>query len=309
MVATWQRARGRPTLLIYGHYDVQPPEPLSAWASPPFDAALRDGYVYGRGASDDKGQLFSHVKAIQAWLAACGHLPCNVACLFEGEEEMGSPHLAGFLRANRSRLKADGAVVSDMSMRAADHPAITCSLRGVASFELEVRSAPADLHSGVFGGAVANAATELARILAAPTGQRRPGDDPRLLRGRASGQPSRASLMAAQAPGDRELLRAAGVDHAWGEPGYTPYERTTIRPSLSVNGLSSGYEGPGGKAVIPARATAKLSIRLVPRAAPRTRRATRARPHRAARLPGSAGPDHRLPRERCRSRCRATIRQ
>ncbi len=134
VVATWQRARGRPTLLIYGHYDVQPPEPLSAWASPPFDAALRDGYVYGRGASDDKGQLFSHVKAIEAWLTACGHLPCNLTCLFEGEEEMGSPHLAGVLRANRSRMKANGAVVSDMSMRAADHPAITCSLRGVAGF-------------------------------------------------------------------------------------------------------------------------------------------------------------------------------
>ena len=264
VLATWRHAPSRPTLLIYGHYDVQPPEPLSAWTSPPFKASLRDGYIYGRGASDDKGQLFSHVKAIDAWLAACARLPCNIICLFEGEEEIGSPHLAAFLHEHRARLRADAAVVSDTSMRSPNHPAITYSLRGLATFKLHVRTAPAELHSGAFGGAVPDAAIELSRILASlqdPHGQITiPGfyDDVQTITRR------QRALMAVHGPTDTELLRTAGLTSASGESGYSTYERTTIRPSLTVNAITAGHQRARTKAVIPATATATLSLRLVP---------------------------------------------
>ncbi len=260
----WDAEAQRQTVLLYGHYDVQPPDPLSEWRAPPFDARVEDGYLYGRGACDNKGQLFAHVKAMECYLRVGGRLPVNVRCLFEGEEEIGSGSLSAFVRRYRSALSADAAVVSDTKMLGPQRPAITYSLRGVLGLEVDVQGPRSDLHSGNFGGAVHNPLEALCSAVASlhePSGRI-------AVRGfydRVRVRPRRERAeMARVGPSNAQLLGDAQAPRGWGEPGYTAYERTTIRPCLVVNGIVGGYQGVGSKAVLPSRATAKINVRLVP---------------------------------------------
>jgi acetylornithine deacetylase/succinyl-diaminopimelate desuccinylase-like protein len=262
--AAWKRAAGRPTVLIYGHYDVQPVDPLAEWHSPPFEPTVRGKNLFGRGACDDKGQMFAHVKALEAYLQTRRALPVNVKCLFEGEEEIGSPNLVPFVARNKEALAANVAVMSDTRMLAPDRPALNYAERGALYLELEVRGPEQDLHSGNFGGAVHNPLQALCEIIAAlHDADHRiaiPGFYDRVRRwGRAE-----RARMADIGPSDAQILRDAQTEAGWGERGYTLYERATIRPALTVNGIVGGYQGPGGKGVIPGRALAKLSFRLVP---------------------------------------------
>ena len=261
--AEWQRIPTGPTLLIYGHYDVQPPDPLSEWSSPPFEPTIRGEDLYGRGAADDKGQMFVHVKALESYLDTSGSLPVNVKCVFEGEEEIGSPNLPAFIENHRQALAADVAVVSDMRILAADRPALTESLRGALSTEIEVRGPQEDLHSGNFGGAVHDPLQALCEIITRFHDRHGrvaiPGFYDRV---RELTREER-DYMAAVGPSDGEILTDAKAKRGWGESGYSLYERTTIRPALTINGITGGYQGPGAKAVIPTRASAKLNFRLV----------------------------------------------
>jgi Acetylornithine deacetylase/Succinyl-diaminopimelate desuccinylase and related deacylases len=255
---------GCPTVLIYGHYDVQPAEPLQAWKSPPFQPVVRNSYLYGRGASDDKGQLFTHIKALECYLQTTGELPLNIKCLFEGEEEIGSPHLNTFLTDYTWDLGADVAVISDMPIIAPDRPAITYALRGAISLELQVEGPQRELHSGIYGGAIHNPLQVLCEIIGRlhdPYGRIAiPGFYDHV----QTWDSSELEYMAQIGPTEQEILRNARVLHGWGEPNFSSYERTTIRPSLSVNGIVGGYQGDGPKAVIPGLAVAKLNFRLVP---------------------------------------------
>lgn len=264
VVAEWRGAPGAPTVLIYGHYDVQPPEPLDEWTSPPFEPTIRDGKLFARGSVDDKGQLFLYVKAVEAHLAARGKLPINVVFLVEGEEEVGSPNLNAFLDANRERLGCDAVLVSDTAMFAPGLPSITIGLRGLAYMEIRVQGARSDLHSGSYGGAVTNPATVLARIISQlhdESGRATiPGfyDDVVELsevdRGRIAALPFR----------DEDLREEVGAPALGGEAGFSSLERIWVRPTVEVNGLLAGYTGEGAKTVLPARAMAKVSMRLVP---------------------------------------------
>jgi acetylornithine deacetylase/succinyl-diaminopimelate desuccinylase-like protein len=262
--ADWLRDPALPTVLIYGHYDVQPPDPLAEWHSPPFEPIVRGEQLYGRGASDDKGQMFTHVKALEAYLKTQGMLPVNVRCIFEGEEEIGSPNLTAFLRNNSEALSADVAVVSDTRMLGPDRPALTYAMRGALSLELEIHGPAQDLHSGNFGGAIHNPLQVLCEIVASlhDTAGRImiPGFYDRVRRW----SKEERALMARWGPTDDQILRDAKARVGWGETGYTLYERVTIRPALTINGITGGYEGTGVKAVIPARAMVKLNFRLVP---------------------------------------------
>jgi acetylornithine deacetylase/succinyl-diaminopimelate desuccinylase-like protein len=268
--ADWRHAPpGAPTILIYGHYDVQPAEPLAEWRSPPFEPVVRGQDIFGRGASDNKGQMFAHVKAIESFLKTAGPLPVNVMCLFEGEEEIGSPNLASFLAANRSGLLADCAVVSDTQIPSPSRPAITYALRGGLSVELEARGPQRELHSGVFGGAVHNPLQALCEIVAQlHDGWGRitiPGFYDRVRHWDAEER----AYMRQVGPSDARMLRDASATNPWGESGYSLYERTTIRPALTASGVVGGYQGPGVKAAIPTCAVAKLNFRLVPDQDPR----------------------------------------
>ena len=263
-------APGKPTLLVYGHYDVQPPEPLEPWLSPPFEPTERDGNLYARGATDDKGQMFTHLKAAEGWLKAAGRLPLNLKFLIEGEEEVGGASLETFVAANHERLACDYAVISDTSQFARDQPAITYGLKGLAYFELIVRGAKTDLHSGTFGGAVANPCNALAVILASLK-----GSDGRIMvpgfydSVRPLDDWERAEF--ARLPfSEAEFRASVGVPSLEGEAGYTTLERKWARPTCDVNGLYGGYQGPGPKTVLPCMAGAKLSFRLVPDQDPHT---------------------------------------
>jgi acetylornithine deacetylase/succinyl-diaminopimelate desuccinylase-like protein len=264
--ASWMRSLGRPTLIIYGHYDVLPGEPLREWHTPPFVPTLKGDNLHARGAADDKGQLFSHVKALESYLKTNRALPVNVKCIFEGEEEIGSPNLTPFVQRNRRALGAGAvaAVISDTRMLSAEQPAISYAQRGGLRAEIEVFGAAQELHSGAFGGAVANPALALCDIVAGLHDENGritiPGfyDDVRVW-----GERER-EYMARSGPSDQEILRAAKVDRGWGESGYSLYELTTIRPDVGVNGIVGGHTGPGVKGVIPMRALAKISFRLVP---------------------------------------------
>jgi acetylornithine deacetylase/succinyl-diaminopimelate desuccinylase-like protein len=262
--ASWLRKPQRPTLIIYGHYDVLPGEPLQKWRTPPFTPTLKGDNLYARGASDDKGQLFVHVKAIESYLKTVGSLPVNVKCIFEGEEEIGSPHLESFIARNKPALHADAAVISDTRMLAPDRPAISYAQRGGLRAELVITGPPQDLHSGNFGGAVHNPLQALCEMI-----DRLHDVHGRVLISgfyddvRQWGEQERV-FMAQIGPSDEEILHDAGVEKGWGEPGFTLYERTTIRPALTVNGMVGGHYGRGSKSIIPAGATAKISFRLVP---------------------------------------------
>ena len=262
--ADWFHVSDRPTVLVYGHYDVQPAEPLDQWRTPPFEPVIRGNDLYGRGASDDKGQMLAHIKALESCLRTSGRLPVNVKCLFEGEEEIGSPNFGPFLAANRKALAADIVVVSDTPMSSRNRPAITYSMRGALSLELEVRGAKIDLHDGLFGGAVHNPLKGLCDILAGlQTSDGKiaiPGFYDRV----RDVSPQERDYMASNGPDDQQILSNAGTRRAWGERDYSLYERTTIRPALTITGIGGGYQGPGPKAIIPAQAVAKLNFRLVP---------------------------------------------
>ena len=267
--ATWRHARGRPTILIYGHYDVQPPEPLSEWHTPPFEPVERDNNLYGRGACDDKGQLFTHVKALESYLKTERALPVNVKCIFEGEEELGgSPGLERFVLRNRNALRADAAVMSDTRMLGPGHPAIGYSQRGNLRFELEVRGPRQDLHSGNFGGAVHNPLQALCEIIASMHDAEGHVAIPGFYANVREWSAKEREYMKRTGAKDAEILRDAGVSKPWGEAGFSLYERITIRPALTLNGIAGGYQGSGIKTVIPARALAKLSIRIVPDQSP-----------------------------------------
>ncbi len=255
---------GGPTVLVYGHYDVQPPDPLDEWETSPFEPVIKNGKIVARGSSDDKGQLYTHVKAVEAWLAETGRLPINMKFIFEGEEEVSSVHLGDFLKENRKKLACDVIIVSDTSQFAPGLPAITYGLKGLSYLEIRITGPSADLHSGSFGGSVANPANVLAKIIAGMHDEKGritiPGfyDDVKNLEDWERKE-------YAKLPFDEEEYREiTGVPVLWGEEGYTTVERRWARPTLDVNGIWGGYQGEGAKTIIPARAGAKVSMRLVP---------------------------------------------
>jgi acetylornithine deacetylase/succinyl-diaminopimelate desuccinylase-like protein len=255
---------GAPTVLVYGHYDVQPPDPLEEWTSPPFEPTRRDGNLYARGATDDKGQMFTHLKSAQAWLETQGRLPVQLKFLIEGEEESGSDSLYKFMEQQADRLACDVAVVSDSSQYGPGQPAITCGLRGIAYFELRLEGPRRDLHSGSFGGMVKNPAVALAELLASMVDANGrvqvPGfyDDVREL------SPQQRRQFADLNCDEAAFAEKLGVAQLFGESGYPLLERRWARPTYDVHGLWGGYAGEGGKTVIPSRAGAKFSFRLVP---------------------------------------------
>ncbi|OJU78423.1 MAG: peptidase dimerization domain protein [Bacteroidetes bacterium 47-18] len=252
-----------PTVLVYGHYDVQPADPLELWTSGPFEPEIRDGKIYARGACDDKGQMFMHIKALEV-MAKTGTLACNIKVMIEGEEEVGSSNLEQFLKDNKDRLKADVVLVSDTSMISMEHPSIETGLRGLAYMEVEVTGPNRDLHSGVYGGGVLNPINELCRMIASLHDENRHITV-------AGFYDKVAELSAAErqaineAPFSQEdFNKDLGITQEAGEKGYTTLERTGIRPTLDVNGIWGGYTGEGAKTVLPSKAFAKISMRLVP---------------------------------------------
>jgi acetylornithine deacetylase/succinyl-diaminopimelate desuccinylase-like protein len=260
-----QQKPGRPTVLIYGHYDVQPPDPLALWDSPPFEPVLRDGYVFARGATDNKGQILSHILGIEEQMQTAGDVPVNLHLVIEGEEEIGSGNLGNFLSQNREALKCDVVVVSDTGMIARGVPTISYGLRGVAALELKVTGAKMDLHSGIYGGAVANPLTAMARLLAslhdADGHIAIPGfyDDVRPLQDWERDMWKKLPL-----DPDKEILKETGAPELFGEKGYSTLERIWARPTAEINGMGGGYQGRGTKTVIGCEAMAKLTFRLVP---------------------------------------------
>jgi acetylornithine deacetylase/succinyl-diaminopimelate desuccinylase-like protein len=264
VVGEWRNAPGAPTVLIYGHYDVQPAEPLDLWTSPPFEPTVRGGKVFARGSVDDKGQLFLHVKALEAHLATRKKLPLNIVVIAEGEEEVGSEHLAEFVEKQKKLLAADAVVISDSAMFAPGLPSILSSLRGLAYFEINVQGPQGDLHSGSYGGAVVNPAMALARILATFHDENGHIAIPGFYDKVREWPAKIREQMRALPFDDKTLMKETGVDALGGEKGYTTLEKLWTRPTCEVNGLLSGYTGEGSKTVLPAKAMAKVSCRLVP---------------------------------------------
>src|SRR5689334_5609125 len=260
----WLGAPGKPTILFYGHYDVQPVDPVDLWTSPPFEATIRDGEIYARGSADDKGQVFMHIKAVEAFLKQAGSLPVNIKFFIEGEEEVGSVHLDQFVREHKQELAADVVVISDSPMFDRGVPSICYGLRGLAYFQIDLRGTKSDLHSGSFGGAVANPAFVLAQILAQMKDRggriKIPGfyDDVVPL------QEEERKAWASLPFNEKKYKKDFGIPKVTGETSYTTLERTWARPTFEVNGLLSGFTGEGAKTVLPAVAMAKVSMRLVP---------------------------------------------
>ncbi|MBU6261405.1 MAG: dipeptidase [Bacteroidetes bacterium] len=252
-----------PTVLVYGHYDVQPADPLELWNSGPFDPVIKDGKIYARGSADDKGQFYMHVKALET-MVQTGTLTTNIKFLIEGEEEVGSPNLATFVKANKALLDASVILISDTSMLSMENPSIDIGVRGLSYIEVEVTGPNRDLHSGVYGGAVANPITMLSKMIASCHDENNhitiPGFYDDVVE---SSDTERAKM--AEAPFDaNEYAKDLGVQTLWGEKGYSSNERTGIRPTLEVNGIWGGYTGEGAKTVLPSKAFAKISCRLVP---------------------------------------------
>lgn len=262
--AEWTKKPGAPTVMVYGHYDVQPADPHNEWESPAFEPTIRDGKIYARGATDDKGQMLTHVESVEAWLKTVGELPVNVKFVIEGEEEVGSNNLEHFLESHKEQLKSDVAVISDTSQYAPGIPAVTYGLRGIIAAQVTFHGPKQDLHSGVFGGSLANPVNALAAVI-----------------GKLHDEQGRvqiegfyddvAELTAAerkewaQLPFDEKAyLASLGTDAAWGEQGFTTLERRWARPTCDVNGITGGYQGEGPKTIVPAKATAKITCRLVP---------------------------------------------
>ncbi|MCG3147083.1 MAG: Succinyl-diaminopimelate desuccinylase [Verrucomicrobiae bacterium] len=271
--ASTPRLPGLPAVLVYGHYDVQPPEPFDLWKTPPFGAVVRAGKIHGRGASDNKGQFFAHVKAVEALLATSQPLPVNLTFLIEGEEEIGSEALMKFCKQHARRLRAEYIIISDTGMYAKDLPTFTYATRGLTALEVRLDGPGRDLHSGVFGGSVANPVMQLARLLATCTD--------------AKGRVTIPGFYAAVQPladwerrawrklpvNDKRYAAALGAPTVTGETGYTTLERRWARPTFEINGITGGYQGPGSKTIVPAWASAKITCRLVPNQSPEKVRA------------------------------------
>jgi len=252
-----------PTVLIYGHYDVQPADPLELWDTPPFEPTVRDGKIYARGSADDKGQFYMHVKAFELMMQT-NTLACNVKFMIEGEEEVGSSNLGIFVKDNAERLKADVVLISDTSMISMENPSIETGLRGLAYMEVEVVGPNRDLHSGVYGGAVANPATILCKMIASLHDENNHITIPEFYdKVIELTEDEKAALNSAPFELE-EYKKDLGIDAEWGEKGYSTLERTGTRPTLEVNGIWSGYIGEGAKTVLPSKANAKISMRLVP---------------------------------------------
>jgi acetylornithine deacetylase/succinyl-diaminopimelate desuccinylase-like protein len=269
VIARNEHVAGRRTVLIYGHYDVQPVDPLALWTSDPFQPVIRDGRIWARGATDNKGQMMAHVLGVEKTLRENHGLPVNLIFLFEGEEEIGSPSLAAFLLQHRDTLKCDVIAISDTGMVAPGVPTLGYGLRGIACCEVILRGPKTDLHSGLFGGAVANPATAIARLVSslhAPDG--RVAIDGFYDQVRPLEPWEREMWSKVPGVGDADLLSVTGSPGLFGEPGYSSIERIWARPTAEVNGIGGGYQGEGSKTVIPAEAFAKLSFRLVPDQSP-----------------------------------------
>jgi acetylornithine deacetylase/succinyl-diaminopimelate desuccinylase-like protein len=260
----WPAPAGAPTAILYGHYDVQPPDPLDLWTTPPFEPTARDGRLYARGAADDKGNMFAPLAAIEALVATLGSLPIGVKCLFEGEEEIGSPSLPSFIRANRERYRADFALCADGGMWAPDQPSLTVASKGIAAAQIDLRTANTDLHSGGYGAAVPNAVEALARLVTTLHDQHGRVavagfyDPVRDLTAR-----ERAEIEAIPFD-EEEFRRGLGLKALWGDPEYTALERRWARPTIDLNGIWGGFTGEGLKTVTPKEAHAKITCRLVP---------------------------------------------
>jgi acetylornithine deacetylase/succinyl-diaminopimelate desuccinylase-like protein len=253
----------KPTVLVYGHYDVQPADPLDLWHSGPFEPVIKEGKIFARGACDDKGQMFMHVKALEV-MAKTNTLPCNVKLMIEGEEEVGSSNLGMFLENNKEKLKADIVLVSDTSMISMEHPSLETGLRGLAYMEVEVTGPNRDLHSGVYGGAVANPINILCKMIASLHDENNHITIPAFY-DKVDNLSDAEKAALNNAPFDlQEYKDELGVADVWGEKGYSTLERTGTRPTLDVNGIWGGYTGEGAKTVLPSKAFAKISMRLVP---------------------------------------------
>jgi acetylornithine deacetylase/succinyl-diaminopimelate desuccinylase-like protein len=260
----WLHAPGAPTILFYGHYDVQPVDPLNLWESPPFEATIRDGEIYARGAADDKGQVFMHLKAVEAHLKQNGKLPVNIKFMLEGEEEVGSEHLDDFVRSHKSDLAADVVVISDSPMFARGVPSICYGLRGLVYFQIDLRGSSTDLHSGSFGGAVANPAFVLAQMIAQMKDRSGRVKIPKFYDDVKPLQEEERKAWALLPFNEKSYRKDFGIPKVFGETGFSTLERTWARPTLEINGLLSGFTGEGAKTVLPAVAMAKISMRLVP---------------------------------------------
>jgi acetylornithine deacetylase/succinyl-diaminopimelate desuccinylase-like protein len=252
-----------PTVLVYGHYDVQPPDPLDLWETPPFEPTIRDEKIYARGACDDKGQFYMHVKAFELMMST-KTLPCNIKFMIEGEEEVGSSNLGIFVNANKERLKADVVLISDTSMISLEHPSLETGLRGLSYVEVEVTGPNRDLHSGVYGGAVANPATILAKLIASMHDENNRITIPGFYDDVLELSVEEREMLNKAPYNENEYKIDLKVNELWGEKGYTTIERTGTRPTLEVNGIWGGYIGEGAKTVLPSKAYAKISMRLVP---------------------------------------------
>ena len=257
-----------PTVLIYGHYDVQPPEPLELWTTPPFEPTVRDGVLYARGASDDKGQIFAHLKGIEALLSKTGTLPVNVKFLIEGEEEIGSPNLLPFIESHKGLLGCDVVLISDGAMAAPETPTITYGLKGLAYIEVHVKGADMDLHSGAFGGAAPNPINGLAKMIAALHDDAGRVAVPGFYDAVVDVTPEEREVFKRAPFNEQTLKKELGVDALPGEAGYTALERLWARPTLDCNGIGGGFQGEGSKTVIASEAMAKISCRLVPNQTP-----------------------------------------
>ncbi len=255
--------KNKPTVLVYGHYDVQPAEPLELWHSGPFEPVIKDGKVYARGSADDKGQFYMHVKAFET-LVKTGTMSTNIKFLIEGEEEIGSPNLGKFVSENKELLKTDVILISDSSMLSMETPSLDIGVRGLSYIEVEITGADRDLHSGIYGGAVANPITILAQMIASCHDENNHITIPGFYDDVVPASAEERELMNKAPYNESEYKKEVGVNELWGEKGYTTNERTGIRPTLEVNGIWGGYMGEGAKTVLPSKATAKISARLVP---------------------------------------------
>lgn len=265
----WLGAKGKPTVLFYGHYDVQPVDPIELWQTPPFEPVVKDGKIWARGATDDKGQLFVHIKSVEAYLKETGELPLNVKFLIEGEEEIGSPSLGKFISTNKNLLKCDTVVISDTSLFQPGIPTLTYGLRGLSYLEVEVTGPDRDLHSGSYGGAVANPANVLIEMIAKLHDKNSKimiphfYDDVLKLTNQERENFKKLKLS------DKAFAKEVGVKELTGEKGFTTLERIWARPTLDVNGIWGGFTGKGAKTIIPSKASAKFSMRLVPNQEPK----------------------------------------
>jgi acetylornithine deacetylase/succinyl-diaminopimelate desuccinylase-like protein len=265
----WLGAPGKPTVLIYGHYDVQPADPLELWNSPPFEPVVKDGKIWARGATDDKGQMFMHIKSVEAFFKTTGSLPLNVKFIIEGEEEIGSENLSRFIKHNTDLLKCDAVLISDTALYGKGIPTLTYGLRGLCYMEVEVTGPDHDLHSGSFGGAVGNPVNILAQMIARLQDKSGKIKIPHFYDDVAKITKKEKSNFKALKFSDKSFAKEVGVKKLQGEKNFSTLERLWVRPTLDCNGIIGGYTAPGAKTVLPSKATAKISMRLVPHQDPK----------------------------------------